>query len=398
MNEDDDSQDQPPMPFGLPFFGDLSALLGGMGGDGAWRAARQLAFTLATEGTTEPNVDPSVRIEIEQLARVAELQVSQATGLSPAGGEVRVTAVTRTQWADKAIDAYKPLFEKLTESLGQQPDLPDEDEFGAGDPATAMFGQMMKMIGPMMLSMTAGSMVGHMARRSIGQYDIPVPRSGDEILIVPGNLDEFGEDWSLDSRDLRLWVCLHEIAHHLVLGVPHIGGTIERLMLEHAGAFRSDPTALEQKLGALDLSNPAALGELQSTLNDPEVILGAIRSPEQEAIKPQLEAVTALVVGIVDHVMDSVGDGLLSSYGQLTEALRRRRVEADPADRFIERMLGLELTQEQYDRGAAFVDGVVERAGTDGLFRLWEDERMLPTPNELDAPGLWLARIDLPLD
>ena len=96
--------------------------------------------------------------------------------------------------------------------------------------------------------------------------------------------------------------------------------------------------------------------------------------------------------------MDSVGDGLLASYGQLTEALRRRRVEADPADRFVERMLGLELTQDQYDRGAAFVDGVVERAGGEGLYRLWEDERMLPTPNELDAPGLWLARIDLPLD
>jgi len=27
---------------------------------------------------------------------------------------------------------------------------------------------------------------------------------------------------------------------------------------------------------------------------------------------------------------------------------------------------------------------------------LWEAERMLPTPAELDAPGLWLARIELP--
>ncbi len=394
---DDDSDDQPPMPFGLPFLGDLSGLLGGMSGDGAWRAARQLAYTMATEGASEPNVDPEIRIEIEQLARVAELQVTQATGLTPSSGDVRVTAVTRTQWADKAIDAYRPLFERLTESLGQQVALP-EDEFGASDPATAMFGQMMQMLGPMMLSMTAGSMVGHLARRSIGQYDLPVARSGDEIVIVPANLDAFGDDWSLDQRDLRLWVCLHEIAHHLVLGVPHIGGTIDALMTEHAGAFRSDPSALEERLGSLDLSNPAALGDLQSTLNDPEVILGAIRTPEQEAIKARLAAVTALVVGLVDHVMDTVGDGLLSSYGQLTEALRRRRVEADPADRFVERMLGLELTQDQYDRGAAFVEGVVERAGVDGLHRLWEDERMLPTPNEVDAPGLWLARIELPLE
>ena len=36
------------------------------------------------------------------------------------------------------------------------------------------------------------------------------------------------------------------------------------------------------------------------------------------------------------------------------------------------------------------------RAGPAGLNRLWEAERMLPTPAELDAPGLWLARIELP--
>ena len=42
--------------------------------------------------------------------------------------------------------------------------------------------------------------------------------------------------------------------------------------------------------------------------------------------------------------------------------------------------------------------GVVERAGEDGLARLWEAERTLPTPAEIDAPGLWLARIELPED
>ncbi|MGI9624816.1 MAG: zinc-dependent metalloprotease [Acidimicrobiales bacterium] len=393
-----DESDPPEQPFGLPFFGDLSGILGGMG-DGGWTAARQMAFTLATEGTSEPNVDPEVRMEIEQLARVAELRATDATGLSPAGGGLTVTAVTRTQWVDKTLDAYKPLFKQITDALGNAPGPSTGDEIepiDQADQAMAMFGQMMAMLGPMMLSMTAGSMVGHMGRHSLGQYDIPVPRSHDEILIMPANLDEFGEEWSLDQQDLRLWVCLHEITHHLVLGVPHVGDTLRALMLDYAGGFRADPTALEQRLGALDLSNPEALTDLQSTLGDPEVILGAIQSPAQRELLPRLQAVTAVVVGVVDYVMDSVGETLLGSYDQLTEALRRRRVEADPSDRFIERMLGLELTQDQYDRGASFVTGVVERAGAEGLARLWESETNLPTPNEVDAPGLWLARIDLP--
>ncbi len=383
----------PPEPFfgGLPFFGDLSSLFGGLA-DGGWGAARQLAFAIASHGRSEPNVDPSARIEIEELARVAELRVSDALGLSPAGGSIRVTAVTRTQWADRTLTDYKPLFEQLTDALGDAtPPAPDD----IGDPTGALFGQMMAMLGPMVLSMTAGSMVGHLASRSLGQYDIPVPRSGSEIMLVPANIDEFGREWSVDARDLRLWVCLHEIAHHLVLGVPHVGRSLTDMLLQYAGGFSADPGALEDRLSSIDMRDPAALGELQSTLGDPEVLLGAIQSPEQEALLPRLRALTAVVVGVVDHTMDQVGEHLLGSYGQLTEALRRRRVEADPSDRFIERMLGLELTQAQYDRGSAFVDGVVERSGADALSRLWEDERMLPTPNEVDAPGLWLARIEL---
>jgi len=62
----------------------------------------------------------------------------------------------------------------------------------------------------------------------------------------------------------------------------------------------------------------------------------------------------------------------------------------------VERILGLNLTQEQVDRGSAFVTGVVERAGEDGLALLWTEARSLPTPSEVDAPGLWLARLELP--
>ena len=94
--------------------------------------------------------------------------------------------------------------------------------------------------------------------------------------------------------------------------------------------------------------------------------------------------------------MDEVGTTLIGSYGMITEALRRHRVEAGDGDKFVQHLLGLEVGQPVYDRGSAFVDGVVERAGKEALAQLWASERTLPTPNELDAPGLWLARIELP--
>ncbi|MDH4144465.1 MAG: zinc-dependent metalloprotease, partial [Acidimicrobiia bacterium] len=70
------------------------------------------------------------------------------------------------------------------------------------------------------------------------------------------------------------------------------------------------------------------------------------------------------------------------------------RVEEEAADRFVQKLLGIELDQASYDRAAAFLTGVVERAGAAALGRLWESERTLPTPTDLEAPGLWLARLE----
>lgn len=382
-------------PFqGMPIFGDLAKMFGNQG-PLSWDAARQFALSIATDGTPEPNVDPVDRIKIEELARVAELRIAHATGLdpAPAGEQLRILPVNRTIWTQHTLDAYRPLFDVLAGSL--KDDTPDDTP----DPADPMgfMAPLMKMVAPMMLGLTAGSMVGHLAKRSFGQYDLPIPRPpSDQLLLIVPNLDEFGREWSLPADDLRLWVCLHEVTHHAVLGLPHVRARLEALLTSYLEGFETDPDRLEHELSgfeSLDLSGPDAF---QKMMGNPEVLLGAVQSPAQRAMLPQLEALVATIVGYVDHIMDSVGGSLLSGYGQLTEAVRRRRVEAAASDRFVEQLFGLELTQPAYDRGRAFVDGIVERAGSDGLQRLWAGERELPTPAEVDAPGLWLARIDLP--
>jgi putative hydrolase len=383
-------------PFqGMPIFGDLAKMFGNQG-PMSWDAARQFALSIATDGTPEPNVDPVDRMKIEELARVAELRIAHATGLEPApsGGPLRILPVNRTIWTQHTLDAYRPLFEVLASSLKD-----DGGAVAAPDPNDPMgfMAPLMKMVAPMMLGLSAGSMVGHLAQRSFGQYDLPIPRPpSDELLLIVPNLDEFGREWSLPPDDLRLWVCLHEVAHHAVLGVPHVRARLEELLHAYLEGFETDPDRLENELSgfeSMDLSGPDAF---QQMMGNPEVLLGAIQSPAQRAILPQLEALVATIVGYVDHIMDEVGGSLLTGYGQLTEAVRRRRVEAASSDRFVEQLFGLELTQAAYDRGSAFIDGVVERAGEQGLVRLWRSAHELPTPAEVDAPGLWLARIDLP--
>lgn len=398
-------------PFeGMPFFGDLLKMLGSQG-PVQWDGARQLALSIATGGESEPNVDPLERVRYEQLARVADLQVAQATGLSTSttGRSVTVTPVTRTQWVLTTLDAYRPLIEKMGAALHPPTADPATGLLGAieptdpdnGDPTEAWLGQIMGLLSPMLLGMTTGSLVGHLSTRNFGLYDLPIPRpASDDILVLAGNVDAFGSDWSMDGDDLRLWVCLHQITNHAVLGLPHVRDRLEELLGDYASSFESDPDALGTKLGELEVDPTGGdpMMRFQELMGDPEVVLGAVRSSRQQEILPWLDGLVSVLAAYVDHIMDQVGHGLVGSYGQITEAVRRRRVEASAEDRFVERLLGLELTQDHFDRGAAFIAGVLERAGQPGLERLWSSAEALPTPAEVDAPGLWLARIDLPFD
>ncbi len=377
----------------MPFFGDLAKMLGGQGGMGL-DAARQLAQQIASGGVVEANPDPAERIRLEELTRVAELRITDLTGLatSTTGRVVTIVPVTRSEWARRTLDAYRPFLERLSQSLSSSSGLAAGGEDDA-DPTSQMLGGLLSMMGPMLFGMQSGAMVGQLGARSLGQYDLPLPRpASDELVVVSANLDALGEEWSLPAEDLRLWLCLSELTTHAVLGVAHVRTAIESLVLDYVGSFSVDASALEERIGTVD---PTDLAGLQAALGDPASLLGAIQSDAQRVLLPRIEAVVDVVVGYVDWVVDTIGTGLIGSHGMLTEALHRRRVEASEADRFVEHLFGLQLGRPQYERGQAFVAGVIERAGADGLARLWTDPEALPTPAEVDAPGLWLARIDL---
>lgn len=149
------------------------------------------------------------------------------------------------------------------------------------------------------------------------------------------------------------------------------------------------------RLSGVELGTDDPMSAMQKFFTDPTILLGAVRSPEQEAQAPALDAIVAAIIGYVDHHVDRVADAVLGGGSRIAEAVRRRRVEASPQDTFVEQLLGLKLSPTQVERGTTFIDGVVERAGTAALTNLHSRAGNLPTPNELVAPGLWLARLEV---
>jgi len=250
------------------------------------------------------------------------------------------------------------------------------------------------MLAPALLGVQAGSMIGYLAQHALGRYDLPLPTSdAPSLCFVVSNLDTFESEWSLPRDDLRFYVALHEAVHAATRSVPWVRERLVELATQYVSSYEIDPSAFEAEFGMID---PQVSESMQRLTESPERVLGAMQSSRQVAPREALQRLTSVMEGYADHVMGRVGRRLITTFDQIHEAIKRHRVERGEAERFIEGLLGLKLERADYERGQAFVDGVVERAGLEGLTRLWDSPTMLPTPNELDAPGLWLARIDLP--
>ena len=421
-----------------------------------WELAFQLATSVAAGDEPDPNPDPIGRIRLEELSAIAELHVADVTGmvLAPAGSNLKLVPTTRVEWARMSLEAWRPLLDRLAAALttttdtsatagaeppgrlgfgpaasaGGKPDggpseagapasnddaMPvdpflgepdpfktaapvgdaDDDEEGGG--LAEMIGRWTSAMAPAMAAMQVGSVVGHLARRSLGQYDLPLPRTpSSEILVVIDNLDRVAEEWSLPQDDLRLWLCAHEMAFHAVLTRPHVAKRLEELVVAHAQLVRPDPRDLEGLLQGID---PGAIPGLSQIIGDPSLLGDADTgpSPELETVRAQLASLTAAIAGYAEYVTSVVASRLIGSHAPIGEAMRRRRVGRGEGERVAESLFGLHLDQEDIDRGAAFVQGVLERSGELDLARMWINEENLPTPAEVDAPGLWLARINL---
>lgn len=397
-DDDDNSKNMFGNLFGnMPMFGDMMKMFNTQGPI-QWDTARQIALVTATDGQTEPNVDPLVRIEYANLARIAGMHVHQITGLGDitTASSVEPVMVTPGAWAQRTLDDYRPLFTQLATALSSHQNDPTDSSTDS-DPFATMFAGITNMIAPMTMGMTVGSMVGHLAKKSLGQYDLPLPRPiKNEIAIVPTSVDAFASEWDLPLEDVRMWTLIRELVVHQLYSITHIRDAVTNMVQSFIAGFRPDPSAITDKLSNLDSTDPNELmGSLQKILGDPELMLGAVRSEEQNRLQPQLDALLGLIIGWSDHMTDAVGSRVLGNPSRIAEAARRRRIESGEETVFVEKLLGLHINRQQVERGRNFVQGVIERMGEGGLAPLYVSAANLPTLSELDAPGLWLARLEI---
>ena len=386
---------------GNPFqflMGDLIKMLGGAAG-ASGDTARAFGLQVATDGQPEGNVDPVMRIRIEELCRVAELHVAEATGLpvAPAGHRLSCVPVSRGDWALRALDAWRPVIEAMNPPGAPAAATPPGTDLEAGgDELAGLMGMWAGAIGPMFSALQTGSVVGHLAHRAVGQYVLPLPwPATGELLLVPSNIEQFATDWSLPTEEALLWLCARELAANAVIGRPHVHARLTELLTQLAGAAAATQQGLMERLaGSLGgVTDPEAIGGLFS---DPDAFLSDLLLPDVRRHSDQLTALAVVIDAYADRIAEQVGASLTGSHAQLAEAWYRRRIERGKGEEAAAALFGMDVDAAQVDRGRAFLAGVVERSDESELTRLWASPANLPTPAEVDAPGLWLERIRLP--
>lgn len=345
-----------------------------------WELARQVGVGLASDD--EPPTDAAAQQqELEGITRAAAVEAEEFSGLV-AGSVADVQTVTRAQWVEANIETFRFVMNPLAQKLSGG---------GADMPLPMQATQVLSQISGVFMGLQTGLVLGYMGKHVIGQYELALPApTPPRLLYVVSNLAQMEKDWSLDPKQFRYWIALHEITHHLEFSRPWVQDYFRSQLKTLIDSLDFDPTRMQTAFEGLEMLDPERMAE---TLGDPERLIQAARTPLSGEAMQRLQAFMTLAEGYATFVMDAVGAKLLSDHARLKEAMERRRQSVSPGDALLERLLGLELKRRQYEDGVKFCRYVAGMHDVESLNRAWENPESLPTTQELAEPDLWIARV-----
>jgi putative hydrolase len=373
----------------VPLFREIQRVLSSSSGPVNWELARQVGIASASWSAEDPAPTLEDQRAFEEAVRVAELRVAEFTGLEPPSDVARVETVRRSRWVEANIEGLRALLEPAAAKIGDAVVRAQREALPEAEDARGMT-QLVGQLSPLLLGAQVGTVLGTLGQHVLGQYDIALPRAGGSgiLLFVVPNIAAFEKDWSLDSTEFRTWVAIHEVTHRFEFARSWTLPRFRELLDDYTSTLRLDVEGLQNRLQALDPSNPEAM---QDMFSGDEGIFGAVLDDEQRLKLGRIQAFMSAAEGYGDHVMHSLGASMLRSYGQIDEAMRRYR-ESERTDPVLERLVGIEVKREQYRLGRAFCDTVVELTDEATLSRMWSGPEALPSLPELEEPRLWLAR------
>jgi coenzyme F420 biosynthesis associated uncharacterized protein len=369
-----------------------------------WRLAARVGRRVA--GGSELPVRAAWSRQFTELSTTADRAVAEFTGL---GGELSppvAEPLDRGEWVEANLATLRRVLRPLAEKVA------DRKAWKASGPVpTAMRSSTRAIAGAQ-----AGTLLGYVAQRVLGQYDLPLPGpdqangdAPDRFIGAPlrGSPDPSGVKahgegtvWyvvpnivATERRhhfrpaDFRLWIALHETAHRRQFrGVPWLPGHIQGLLDEYLGSVEVDDEALKRLSQRLQgLARRVIAGERVE-------LLDLLVTPEQKAIVDRVQSTMTVLEGHGEFVMDQLGERLVPGHQHMHDTLRARRNAPGAAERLVQQLLGFRQKLDQYAMGEKFVRRLFERGGMDAVNQVFAEPAALPTMDEVRDPDRYLAR------
>lgn len=374
-----------PDPFGdIPLFREIQRLLASSGsGPINLEIAGQVASTVATEGVTESPIGASQRRILADAVHSSERLLAGFTRL-PLIEPITSDAITRSEWASRTLVAWRWLLERLATRFLNETNTPEDE-------ATQQMAMVMKQVGPLLMGLQAGTLVGHLAREVISGFDPSIPREGEDgILLVVPNLAQIATDYELDLETVIRWVAVQDVARHLVVqGVSWVGPYRRNLMTALVDAIEIDTSEMQRRLMDLQSQGMEALQE--GTAIDASIPI--VATPAHQQTLDRVRAFVGLHEGYAARASATVVEQLLADTTKISEVIARMRATTTDAKDLLASVLGFSLDRDLVATGTTFCAAVEELEGLPSLNRVWEAPDNLPTYDELKDPFSWIDRI-----
>lgn len=348
-----------------------------------WRRVRNLALSM----NPEPTLDAAWHARWEgyytALVRRCEPLIAEEMGKALPQPVQNIAAFSRAEWVDANIRTFEKLF------------APFERLHQANSSVNDLGTLLMTDVNQVVLSGELGVLLGYLARRVLGQYDLSLlgrePLTAGALYFVEPNINAVQQERGLDADDFRLWIALHETTHAFQFeAYPWVREYFNSILEHYFNLITDDLNLLRTTEGGLG----ALVNRIRSNLAAGESWIEMVMTPDQKVLFGKLQALMSIIEGYSNYIMNAVGARLLPSYEYIKQRIEERAAQRSPAEKLFIRLTGLALKMEQYRLGEAFINAVVADRGVPFANLVWAGQDYLPTLDELRRHQDWIARVD----
>jgi coenzyme F420 biosynthesis associated uncharacterized protein len=353
--------------------------------DGAvidWERARAIATNMNRGNTLTAAERSRLDAYYAELVQRCVPIVSAFTGSTLPSTSVETYAFDRVDWINANLESFKTMFAPI-EALAGTPNAQRST-------AAALWGGFNRSV----MSTEVGLLLGYLARRVLGQYDLALlgrePVITGKLYYVEPNIKHIEATLNLPSEEFRMWLALHETTHAFEFEAhPWVRIHFNALLERYFTYFKEDVEQLKNGMRGVKVFVERA----RARNHDDNSWIEALMVPEQRALFIEMQALMCIVEGYSNYVMNGVGRDLLPNYTGIASRFEQRQRKRGLAEQLFARLTGLDMKMEQYRLGELFVTRIADERGHEAVRRIWEGPANLPSMAEVRAPEKWMARV-----